>query len=64
MAKRTRKQRRQRRKRTTRRLRGGDYRQFTSETAGGTPVTHDATVLVPGKGLLTLQEFRELKENY
>jgi len=62
MPKRTRKQRRKQRK--TRRQRGGDYRKYTSETVGGVPVTHDAAVLVPGKGLLSLKEFRGLKENY
>ena len=60
---RTRRRAKNRRKQTRRRKqRGGDYRQFTSETVGGTPVTYDATVMVSGKGLMTLKEFRALKD--
>jgi hypothetical protein len=61
MNKRT-KRRRQRRRRTQKRRVGGDYRQYTDETVGGVPVTHDATVSVMGKGLLSLKEFKALQQ--
>ena len=64
MPKRTTKRRRQRRKRTQKRKVGGDYRQFTEEMVGGVPVTHDATVSVMGKGLLSLKEFKELQQMF
>jgi hypothetical protein len=32
--------------------------------AGGVPVTHDATVSVMGKGLLSLKEFKELQQMF
>ena len=51
------------RKLTGRKLTGGNYRQFTSETIQGIPVIKEAFVDIPGRGAVSLTEFNEYIEN-
>jgi len=58
------KKRTQRTKKTARRLKGGNYaKDVTIKEVDGIPVTKNAIVTVPGRGTMSVQAFRQLKED-
>jgi hypothetical protein len=50
-------------KRCNKRLRGGNYQQFTSETIQGIPLIKETFVDIPGRGAVSIREFNEYIEN-
>lgn len=48
-------------RRTRRRIRGGDYRQYTNQTILGLPLSTSATYAA-ASGVLSLQEYKALME--
>jgi hypothetical protein len=46
----------------SRKLRGGNYQQFTSETIQGIPVIKETFIDIPGRGAVSIQEFNDYIE--